>query len=227
MVARTSRRAVAAREESSSPREETFAAAIATPLDAGTSDGEILLNARDSPSEGVDVDERERGDDRHHVRDDSAADDARRALPDWWKKVDRAPIGAHGVDMVIPRGPYQSGKGTTAALKRLAIAEGRSVKVCTTRHNGMRGVLMCKGVSDFKRSGRRELQPWTWRSAHDHHSLSAPLTDTADDTRHLIRTSLTSCASSRRFSRASTRSGDLYAWELCKCELTRESLQIP
>ena len=62
MVARTSRRAVAAREESSTPREETFAAAIATPLDAGTSDGEILLNARDSPSEGVDVDERERGD---------------------------------------------------------------------------------------------------------------------------------------------------------------------
>jgi len=33
-----------ARRKSSSPREETFAAAIATSLDAGTSDGEILLN---------------------------------------------------------------------------------------------------------------------------------------------------------------------------------------
>mmetsp|Transcript_2216 Transcript_2216/g.8268 ORF Transcript_2216/g.8268 Transcript_2216/m.8268 type:complete len:86 (-) Transcript_2216:2027-2284(-) len=62
MVARTRRRAVVAREESSSAREETFAAAIATPLDAGTSDGEILLNPRDSPSEGVDVDEHARGD---------------------------------------------------------------------------------------------------------------------------------------------------------------------
>ena len=174
MVARTRRRAVVAREESSSPREETFAAAIATPLDAGTSDGEILLNPRDSPSEGVDVDEHARGDDRHRARDDSAADDAR-ALPDWWKKVDRAPIGVQGVDLVIPRGPYQSGKEATAALKHLAIAEGRSVKVCTTRHKGMRGVLMCKGVTDFKKSGRRELlhgydcaytaviERWNWK----------------------------------------------------------------
>ena len=174
MVARTSRRAVAAREESSSPREETFAAAIATPLDAGTSDGEILLNARDSPSEGVDFDERESGDDRHRARDDSAADDVR-ALPDWWKKVDRAPIGVQGVDLLIPRGPYQSGKDATAALKRLAIAEGRSVKLCTTRHGGSKGFLMCKGVTDFKKSGRRELlhgydcaytaviERWNWK----------------------------------------------------------------
>ena len=157
VVARTSRRAVAAREESSSPREETFAAAIATPLDAGTSNGEILLNARDSSSEGVDFDERERGDDRHRARDDSAVDDVR-ALPDWWKKVDRAPICVQGVDALIPTGPYQSGKDATAALKRLA--EGRSVKLCTTRHGGSKSFLMCKGVVDaFKKTGRRELLP--------------------------------------------------------------------
>ena len=74
MVARASRRSVAVREETSSSREETFAAAIATLLDAGTSDGEILLNARDSPSEGVDVDELERV--RTHT-----ADDARHVKP--------------------------------------------------------------------------------------------------------------------------------------------------
>ena len=157
-VTRAVRHYGGAREESSSPPEETFAAAIATPLDAGTSDGEILLNSRESPSEGVDVDELERVDDRHRARDENAADDVR-VLPDWWSRVDRAPIGAQGVDLSIPRGPYQSGKDATAALKRLAIAEGRSVKVCKRRHSGMRGVLMCKGVTDLTISGGREPVP--------------------------------------------------------------------
>ncbi|CEF98963.1 unnamed product [Ostreococcus tauri] len=126
-------------------------AVTVTTEDASTRDGDKDVDATRVPRRGAD-------DDGGDGARDGATDDDE-VGPRWWTKVDRAPIGARGVEVVIPRGPYGRGRDAAAALKRLAVAEGRSVKTCTTRHSGSRGVLMCKGVEDFKKSGRRELRP--------------------------------------------------------------------
>ena len=80
-------------------------------------------------------------------------------VPGWWDRVDPTPIGAHGADASISRGPYPRGKDATAALKRLAIAEGRGIKICKRRHSGTRPVLMCKAVEPLSVTGRRDIVP--------------------------------------------------------------------
>ena len=106
----------------------------------------------------MDARELERGDETHRARDETAVDDVR-VRPEWWSRVDRAPVGARGVDVSIPRGPYTSARDAFAELKRLAHAEGRSVEPCATTRDEMCGVLVCKGVTDVKKSERGERLP--------------------------------------------------------------------
>ena len=158
MVARTRRRTVAESEDESPPSSGTFTQAIATPLDAQKQVGdnrEILNSELDEVAAAA---ERESTPEQRR-RGDGIANGSIASVPRWWDMVDPTPIGAHGADLSIPRGLYPRGKDATAALKRLAIAEGRSIKTCTRRHPGHRSVLMRKPVEALSVTGRRDVVP--------------------------------------------------------------------
>jgi hypothetical protein len=173
MVARTRRRAAAESEDESPPSSGTFTQAIATPLDARRRVGEnreILNSELDevaAAAERESTPEQRRG-------GDGIANGGPANVPGWWDRVDPTPIGAHGADLSIPRGPYPRGKDATAALKRLAIAEGRGIKICTLRHSGIRPVLMCKAVEPLSVTGRR--RSWRGLRVHGSHREKRPST---------------------------------------------------
>ena len=180
MVARTSRHSVVAREESSSPREETFAAAIATPLDAGTSSGEIVLNARDSPSEGVDVDELERGEDRHRARDENAADDVR-VLPDWWSVETAIYLAPHR--KVLGASVFRTTSNTSTFLALLVlfvwfmytgipIHNAVEIAPAPAAATQYRSMIRDDAPSDWIRDEACESEPYSWSCAPESLSWS-------------------------------------------------------
>ena len=75
----------------------------------------------------------------------------------WWIKVDRTPIGAQGGCTSIPRGPYESVRDAADALRKIARADGRGIKVCRKRHSGKRSVMMCQAVSSLETTGERDI----------------------------------------------------------------------
>jgi len=165
MVARTPararRRAVNERDDATTLASETFARAIAPPVDARTlvrENVEMSNSELSEPPQVAAAAERESARERRR-KGDGIANGRRANVPGWWKKVDPTPIEAHGVDLSIPRGPYPSAKDATAALKRLAIAERRGIKTCTRRHSGKRSVLMCKAVEALRVTGKRDVVP--------------------------------------------------------------------
>ena len=75
----------------------------------------------------------------------------------WWSKVDRTPIGSQRGCTSIPRGPYESMRDAGGALRKIARADGRGIKVCSKKHSGKRSVMMCKAVTSLETTGERDI----------------------------------------------------------------------